>query len=128
MSPKNRFPYQYNHHDGGLGPEQIEDNAQGCLVAATSSRTVPDLPACLLSCRCWEASEHQALQPRCGPTLSAAICSGLPMPLLDTKGEGLYPLLQSELDQMKAKRPTGGLMLRRDKSGRSSHQNGTARC
>jgi hypothetical protein len=40
------------------------------------------------------------------------------MPLLDAKGEGLYQLLQSELDQMKAKRPTGGLMLRRDKSGR----------
>jgi hypothetical protein len=39
-------------------------------------------------------------------------------PLLDANGEPLYPLLMSELDVMKAKRPTGGLMLRRDKDGR----------
>jgi hypothetical protein len=39
-------------------------------------------------------------------------------PVLDAKGGPLYPLLTSELDAMKAKRPTGGLMLRRDKDGR----------
>ena len=39
-------------------------------------------------------------------------------PLFDATGAPLYPLLMAELDAMKAKRPTGGLMLRRDKNGR----------
>jgi hypothetical protein len=38
-------------------------------------------------------------------------------PLFDKKGKPLYPLLMAELDAMKALRPTGGLMLRRDGSG-----------
>jgi len=37
-------------------------------------------------------------------------------PLFDKKGKPLYPLLMAELDAMKALRPTGGLMLRRDGS------------
>jgi hypothetical protein len=40
-------------------------------------------------------------------------------PLLDAKGQPLYPLLMSELDAIKARRPTGGLMLRRDADGRT---------
>jgi hypothetical protein len=39
-------------------------------------------------------------------------------PLFDEDGNALYPALMAELDAMKAKRPTGGLMLRRDKDGR----------
>jgi hypothetical protein len=39
-------------------------------------------------------------------------------PLLDAKGKPLYPLLMQELDAIKALRPTGGLMLRRDANGR----------
>jgi hypothetical protein len=39
-------------------------------------------------------------------------------PLFDKMGAPLYPLLMAELDDMKAKRPTGGLMLRRDSDGR----------
>jgi hypothetical protein len=39
-------------------------------------------------------------------------------PLFDAKGEPLYPTLIKELDEIKAKRPTGGLMLRRDGTGR----------
>jgi hypothetical protein len=35
-------------------------------------------------------------------------------PLFNAKGEGTYPLLMAELDAMKAPRPRGGLMLRRD--------------
>jgi hypothetical protein len=38
-------------------------------------------------------------------------------PLFNAKGKPLYPLLMAELDAMKALRPTGGLMLRRDGSG-----------
>jgi hypothetical protein len=38
-------------------------------------------------------------------------------PLFNTKGKPLYPELMAELDAMKALRPTGGLMLRRDGSG-----------
>ncbi|WP_415914740.1 hypothetical protein [Rhodopseudomonas palustris] len=38
-------------------------------------------------------------------------------PLLNAKGKPLYPLLMTELDAIKAKRPTGGLMLRRDVNG-----------
>lgn len=37
-------------------------------------------------------------------------------PLFDKKGKPLYPLLMAELDAMKALRPTGGMMLRRDGS------------
>lgn len=37
-------------------------------------------------------------------------------PLFDKKGKPLYPLLMAELDAMKALRPTGGLMFRRDGS------------
>ncbi|WP_244485744.1 hypothetical protein [Bradyrhizobium tropiciagri] len=37
-------------------------------------------------------------------------------PLFDKKGKPLYPLLMAELDAIKALRPTGGLMLRRDGS------------
>lgn len=33
------------------------------------------------------------------------------------RGKALYPLLMAELDAMKAPRPRGGLMLRRDGSG-----------
>ena len=33
------------------------------------------------------------------------------------RGKALYPLLMAELDAMKALRPRGGLMLRRDGSG-----------
>jgi hypothetical protein len=40
-------------------------------------------------------------------------------PLFDDNGEQLYPTLIKELDEIKDKRPTGGLMLRRDGSGRS---------
>ena len=39
-------------------------------------------------------------------------------PLFDRKGKPLYPLLVKELDAIKALRPTGGLMLRRDGTGR----------
>lgn len=42
--------------------------------------------------------------------------SGSWEPLFDKKGNALYPLLMAELDAMKALRPTGGLMLRRDGS------------
>jgi hypothetical protein len=38
-------------------------------------------------------------------------------PLFDKKGKPLYPVLMAELDAMKALRPTGGLMLRRDGGG-----------
>lgn len=37
-------------------------------------------------------------------------------PLFDRTGKPLYPLLMAELEAMKALRPTGGLMLRRDGS------------
>jgi hypothetical protein len=37
--------------------------------------------------------------------------------LFDKKGKPLYPQLMTELDAIKALRPTGGLMLRRDGSG-----------
>jgi hypothetical protein len=40
-------------------------------------------------------------------------------PLFDDNGDPLYPTLIRELDEIKAKRPTGGLMLRRDGTGRS---------
>jgi hypothetical protein len=40
-------------------------------------------------------------------------------PLFDGSGEPLYPTLIKELDEIKAKRPTGGLMLRREGTGRS---------
>ena len=40
-------------------------------------------------------------------------------PLFDDDGEALYPTLIRELDEIKTKRPTGGLMLRRDGTGRS---------
>jgi hypothetical protein len=40
-------------------------------------------------------------------------------PLFDAKGKPLYPTLIKELDAMKALRPTGGLMLRRDGTGRA---------
>jgi hypothetical protein len=52
----------------------------------------------------------------CFPLISAIVimlvnrCS---MP----RGKALYPLLMAELDAMKAPRPRGGLMLRRDGSG-----------
>src|SRR4051812_44001279 len=39
-------------------------------------------------------------------------------PLFDAKGMPLYPTLIEELDALKALRPTGGLMLRRDGTGR----------
>jgi hypothetical protein len=39
-------------------------------------------------------------------------------PLFDAEGNSLYPVLMSELDDIKAKRATGGLMLRRDGSAR----------
>jgi hypothetical protein len=39
-------------------------------------------------------------------------------PLFDKRRKPLYPLLIQELDSIKALRPTGGLMLRRDGSGR----------
>lgn len=39
-------------------------------------------------------------------------------PLFDKKGKPLFPLLIQELDSIKALRPTGGLMLRRDGTGR----------
>lgn len=42
--------------------------------------------------------------------------SGSWEPLFDKKGKPLYPALMAELDAMKALRPTGGLMLRRDGS------------
>jgi integrase len=38
-------------------------------------------------------------------------------PLFNKRGAPLYPELMAELDAMKALRPTGGLMLRRDASG-----------
>jgi hypothetical protein len=40
-------------------------------------------------------------------------------PLFDDNGDPLYPTLIRELEEIKAKRPTGGLMLRRDGTGRS---------
>jgi hypothetical protein len=43
--------------------------------------------------------------------------SGSWEPLLNGRGRPLYPELMAELDAMKALRPTGGLMLRRDGSG-----------
>jgi hypothetical protein len=39
-------------------------------------------------------------------------------PLFNRKGEPLYPELMGEMDAMKALRPTGGLMLRRDGDGK----------
>ena len=39
-------------------------------------------------------------------------------PLFDAKAKALYPTLTKELDAIKALRPTGGLMLRRDGTGR----------
>jgi hypothetical protein len=39
-------------------------------------------------------------------------------PLFDKYGKALYPLLMKELDAIKVLRPTGGLMLRRDGTGR----------
>ena len=39
-------------------------------------------------------------------------------PLFDKKRKPLYPVLMKELDAIKALRPTGGLMLRRDGTGR----------
>jgi hypothetical protein len=39
-------------------------------------------------------------------------------PLFDKRGKPLYPMLMAELDAMKALRPTGGLMLRRDGTGK----------
>jgi hypothetical protein len=39
-------------------------------------------------------------------------------PLFNKKGKPLYPELMGEMDAMKALRPTGGLMLRRDGDGR----------
>jgi hypothetical protein len=44
--------------------------------------------------------------------------SGSWEPLFNAKGKPLYAELMAELDAMKALRPTGGLMLRRDGSGR----------
>jgi hypothetical protein len=44
--------------------------------------------------------------------------SGSWEPLFNAKGKPLYPELMAELDAMKAHRPTGGLMLRRDGSSR----------
>ena len=38
-------------------------------------------------------------------------------PLFDKKGTPLYPVLMAELDAIKARRQTGGLMLRRDGTG-----------
>ena len=43
--------------------------------------------------------------------------TGLWKPLFNAKGEGTVSLLMAELDAMKALRPRGGLMLRRDGSG-----------
>ena len=43
--------------------------------------------------------------------------SGSWEPLFNARGKSLYPELMAELDAMKALRPTGGLMLRRDGSG-----------
>jgi hypothetical protein len=43
--------------------------------------------------------------------------SGSWEPLFNAKGKPLYPELMAELDAIKALRPTGGLMLRRDGSG-----------
>jgi hypothetical protein len=43
--------------------------------------------------------------------------SGSWEPLFNGRGKPLYPELMAELDAMKALRPTGGLMLRRDGSG-----------
>jgi hypothetical protein len=40
-------------------------------------------------------------------------------PLFDDNGAPLYPTPIRELDEIKTKRPTGGLMLRRDGNGRS---------
>ena len=40
-------------------------------------------------------------------------------PLFDDNGDPLYPTLIRELDEIKGKRPTGGLTLRRDGTGRS---------
>jgi hypothetical protein len=40
-------------------------------------------------------------------------------PLFDEDGNPMYEALMAELDAMKAKRPTGGLMLRRDTDGRA---------
>src|SRR5258705_9767616 len=37
-------------------------------------------------------------------------------PLFNARGKPLYPVLMAELDAVKAMRPTGGLMLRRDGS------------
>lgn len=39
-------------------------------------------------------------------------------PLFNAKGSPLYPVLMAELDAIKQLRPTGGLMLRRDGSGK----------
>jgi hypothetical protein len=39
-------------------------------------------------------------------------------PLYDAEGKPLYPTLIEELDALKALRPTGGLMMRRDGTGR----------
>ena len=58
--------------------------------------------------------------------INAKTNTGAWEPLFDADGRPLYQALMAELDVMKAKRPTGGLMLRRDKDGREwSGSNGS---
>lgn len=50
--------------------------------------------------------------------INAKTSTGAWEPLFAENGTALYPAVMAELDAMKAKRPTGGLMLRRDDTGR----------
>ena len=56
-------------------------------------------------------------QPNHVYVVNCKTSTGLWKPLFNAKGKALYPLLMAELDAMKALRPRGGLMLRRDGSG-----------
>jgi hypothetical protein len=56
-------------------------------------------------------------QPNHVYVVNCKTSTGLWKPLFNAKGEGTVSLLMAELDAMKALRPRGGLMLRRDGSG-----------
>ncbi len=56
-------------------------------------------------------------QPNHVYVVNCKTSTGLWKPLSMPRGKALYPLLMAELDAMKALRPKGGLMLRRDGSG-----------
>ena len=56
-------------------------------------------------------------QPNHVYVVNCKTSTGLWKPLFNARGKALYLLLMAELGAMKAPRPRGGLMLRRDGSG-----------